>query len=130
MVSRWERRSVVRIFRRRAGLIIEDMKFTTLAGQFGTQIFRCRRSSHPAPFASYGLLPRRPSLQIFYGAGKPVSSYDLYPVAGQSGFEPAPGTLPVTRQILSAPDAGSSVLLLGVALCGIGLLRRKLCLNC
>lgn len=49
------------------------------------------------------------------------------PIAGQPGFEPAPGALPVTYQILSTPDPGSTMSLFGVALCGIGLLRRKLC---
>jgi hypothetical protein len=48
------------------------------------------------------------------------------PVAGQPGFEPAAGALPITYQILSIPDAGSSVSLLAMALCGIGLLRRKI----
>ena len=47
------------------------------------------------------------------------------PVAGQPGFEPG---LPValTYQIFSTPDPGSTVSLFAVALCGIGLLRRKL----
>jgi VPDSG-CTERM motif len=54
------------------------------------------------------------------------SGFTIYtPVAGQPGFEPATGALPITYQILSIPDAGSSVSLLAMALCGIGLLRRK-----
>jgi hypothetical protein len=48
------------------------------------------------------------------------------PIAGQPGFEPG---LPValTYRIFSTPDAGWTVSLFGVALCGLGLLRRKLC---
>ncbi len=47
------------------------------------------------------------------------------PIAGQPGFE-AGFPLPITYRIFSTPDAGSTVLLLGIALSGIGLLRRKL----
>ena len=49
------------------------------------------------------------------------------PIAGQPGFEPAAGALPVTYQILSTPDAGWTVSLFSVALCGLVFLRRKLC---
>jgi hypothetical protein len=55
------------------------------------------------------------------------SGFTIYtPVAGQPGFEPATNALPVTYQILSTPDPGSSLSLLTIALCGIGLLRRKI----
>ena len=49
------------------------------------------------------------------------------PIAGQPGFEPATGALPVTYQILSTPDASSTLSLFAVAICGIALARRKLC---
>jgi hypothetical protein len=52
------------------------------------------------------------------------SGFTIYtPVAGQPGFEPATGALPVTYQIFSTPDAGSTLCLFAVALCGIGLLH-------
>jgi len=51
------------------------------------------------------------------------SGFTTYtPVAGQPGFEPGTNALPVTYQILSTPDAGSTLCLFAVALCGIGLL--------
>jgi hypothetical protein len=56
------------------------------------------------------------------------SGFTIYtPIAGQPGFEPALGALPVTYQIFSTPDPDSTLSLFGVALCAIGLLRRKLC---
>jgi len=54
------------------------------------------------------------------------SGFTIYtPIAGQPGFEPG-FPLPITYQIFSTPDAGSSVCLFAVALYGIGLLRRNL----
>jgi hypothetical protein len=49
------------------------------------------------------------------------------PIAGQPGFEPASGALPVTYQIFSTPDDGSTLSLLAVAIFGIAFVRRKLC---
>jgi hypothetical protein len=47
------------------------------------------------------------------------------PTASQPGFE-AGIQLPITYQIFSTPDPGSTLSLLAIALCGIGLLRRKI----
>ncbi len=47
------------------------------------------------------------------------------PVAGQPGFA-AGFPLPVTYQIFSTPDMGSTLALLGLAVSGLALLRRKI----
>jgi hypothetical protein len=56
------------------------------------------------------------------------SGFTIYtPIAGQPGFEPAVGTLPVTYQIFSTPDASSTLSLFVLDICGIALARGKLC---
>ncbi len=47
------------------------------------------------------------------------------PLAGQPGFETG-FPLPVTYQVFSTRDGGLTLLLLGIAVSGLGLLRRRL----
>lgn len=69
------------------------------------------------PAAFYG--------NIFTISENPFGPTSYTPIAGQPGFEPG-FPVPLTYRIFSTPDAGSTLLLLGAAVSGIALLRRKI----